>query len=441
MREEDFRYVIGGWRVDRIPEAIPRGVELPSSPNQIVSVSGPRRAGKTYLLYHTIKRLLDVVPPSNILYVDFEHERLRNLDALDLETMLKVFYEMNSPKRDSPVYLFLDEVQGVRDWSKWVRRIHEQDRWVKLYVSGSSSKLLSGEISTELRGRSVDYVVLPFSFPEFLRAKRVELEDPRKLLYREERGLALSLLEEYLKYGGFPEVVLEGSPELKQRILASYYQAILYRDIIERNRVGDPLLLESFISQCVANHSKYVSISKLYNHLRGLGFHFRKSRLFDFLEYARTSYMLIPVEIFSHSIRRRSQFPKKMYTVDTGLIYASHADTNMGRLMENAVLVELARRSQFFTAYQVYYWKEYGRAQGLEVDFVLKRASKIEELIQVTYASDPGQIGRNETRAVEAASKELRCDKKTVITWDLYREDTGVTFKPLWLWLLESVDK
>ncbi|MEM3166679.1 MAG: AAA family ATPase [Candidatus Methanomethylicia archaeon] len=166
MREEDFKIVLSEWYVKILPKLIERELKIPLDTNMIISIIGPRQAGKTYRMYQLIREVSNNVPRSNILYIDFEHERLRNLDANHLEDMMKIFYQIFSPIDDEPIYLFLDEIQNVRDWDKWVRRIYNSNRF-KIFISGSSSKLSSREIATTLRGRSIDYVILPFSFREF----------------------------------------------------------------------------------------------------------------------------------------------------------------------------------------------------------------------------------------------------------------------------------
>jgi len=195
MRETDFKIVFAEWKTISLPSLIERDVKIPSVPEEIVSITGPRQAGKTYRIFQTVKELISKnFPQDNILYINFEHQRLRNLDANDLEDMLKIFYQMFSPDKNLPVYLFLDEIQNVKDWDKWTRRIYDSRRY-KIFISGSSSKLSSKEIATSLRGRNIDFTILPFSFKEFLRAEGFKIKDLETLAYLEERGEILKLTE------------------------------------------------------------------------------------------------------------------------------------------------------------------------------------------------------------------------------------------------------
>ena len=436
MREKDFQYVISKWMASDLPSLVKRNVRLPIKTKPIVSIIGPRRAGKTYIMYQTIKALLENVSKNNILYIDFENERLRNLDANDMRDMLKVFYMLFNPVENEHIYLFLDEIHVVRDWDKWVRRIHDAGKY-HIYISGSSSKLLSEEISTTLRGRSIDYVILPFSYTEFLHTRNYHIENVDILGYMEERGRILGLLNEYIEFGGYPEIVLEKDKNIKLRLLRSYYNAIFYRDIIERYSVKSPSLLDTFLRYCLTNHSKYISVSKAYNYIKTLGYKVGKATLIDYLKYAEEAFLLFPVEIYSYFIKDRKQYPRKIYAVDPGIIKALEIDTNMGRLMENIVYIELLRRRLSKHPFQIYYWRD--KLQK-EVDFLIKRGLNIEELIQVTYASSIDEVSRREIRGLLKAGQELKCRSLRIITWDYEDkrifDGERIWFTPLWKWLL-----
>ncbi len=438
MRDDDFRAVLIKWKVQEIPETFNREIEAPLDTRKIISIVGPRRAGKTYLMFILIKKLAKRLKKDNILYVNFEDERLRNLDARDLETMIKIYYEIFKPEGDKPVYFFLDEIQNVKDWDKWVRRIHDEGKY-RLYLSGSSSKLLSREISTSLRGRNIDVVVFPLSFREFLKIKGITFKKELLKYLEEERGKILRYLKEYIEFGGFPEVVLEDE-KIKEKILESYYNAIFYRDLVERFRIRNISAFEEFTRYCLSNHAKYLSISKAYSYLKSLGFKIGKAKLLDYMRYYNEIFFIFPLEIFSYSIKDKKQYPKKIYVVDNGLIRVSKVETSLSRLMENTVFLELLRRSEIFNKFQVFYWKEYGKAEGKEVDFVLKEGTKVKELVQVTYASTREEVKDREVSSLIKASKELKTKKLMIITWDYEGtekiDNKKIEFIPLWKWLL-----
>ena len=307
---EDFKYVIANSDINTLPEIIPRDISIPLNVKQIITIIGPRRSGKTFLMFETIKKLLKSVNKSNILYINFEHERLRNVKALDLKDMFKAFYEPCSPTQDSLIYLFLDEIQNVEEWSVWLRRIQDTGKF-RIYVSGSSSKLLSREIATELRGRSIEFIVLPFSFQEFIALKAYNIDNIKILSYKEEHGKLLRILKEYMELGGYPEVVLETNDMIRNKILESYHNTIIYKDIAERSRIKSVSMIETFMDFAISYYSKYLSMTKIYNYLRGIGYKIRKQSLFDILKTAQDAFVLFPIEIFSHKAKIESSILKR----------------------------------------------------------------------------------------------------------------------------------
>lgn len=179
---------------------------------------------------------------------------------------------------EKPLFLFLDEIQNVRDWDKWVRRLHDERRF-RIFITGSSSKLLGREIATSLRGRCLSYILYPFSFAEFLRAKGRLPESLAEIQYSGERGEMLRLQREYLEFGGFPEVVLERDEETKRRLLSSYFETIFYRDIVERYGVKNLALLNDFLRYAINNFSSYLSLSKVERYFKSTGIRCSKKTL------------------------------------------------------------------------------------------------------------------------------------------------------------------
>jgi predicted AAA+ superfamily ATPase len=437
-RKEDFKIVLREWKEKKLPEIVEREIKIPMELNQIAAIIGPRRAGKTYQMFSTIKALMEKgISKENILYVNFEHERLSNLKAEDMRELIEVYYELFKPEKR--IYLFLDEIQKVENWEAWVRRIHESKEYY-IYISGSSSKLLSKEIATQLRGRSIDFIIFPFSFREFLKAKKFEISDINSFRYSEKFGKLLALLREYLEFGAYPEVVLESSEEIKIKILRSYYNTIFYRDLVDRFRIDNLSLLDIFLKYCLKNVAKYFSVSKTYNYLKSIGYKCSKQTLLDYLEFSRNVFFLFPIEIFSYSLKERRQYPRKMYVVDNGIITAIYPETKeeISKLMENVVAIELLRRGELNEKFEVYYWKEYGKKN--EVDFVIKKGFDVHQLIQVTYASSKDEVEKREVKALIKASELLKCRDLLMITWDYEDEmeikNKKIIFKPLWKWLL-----
>ncbi len=432
-RLEDFKFVISNWMTHKIPYVMERYIKLPADTSMIVSVTGPRRAGKTFLLYDTILKLEKFVPVENILYINFEHERLRNLDANDLSDIIVAYYEVSRNNKEFPVYLFLDEIQTVKDWHKWINRIYESKNF-RIYISGSSSKLLSRELSTELRGRSVDYLLLPLSFQEFLMFNKIQVDTDNInfLIYNEKHGELNKFLMEYIKYGGFPEVIL--NPDLRDKILISYIQTIIIKDVGERFKI-EPSVLSNFFDYAINLYSKYISGGKIYNYLKTLNYKISREFPLNLIEYFKEVFALFEVEINSRSFKSGKQSPRKLYIVDSGIIYMKNSKLEYGRLMENCIFLELYRRSVATTKFKINYWKEYGKSDGKEVDFVLKYMDGSRELINVTYAMSHDDIKPRGIDSLFKAEKDLGISRLTVITWD-YFEKGKINFIPLWYWLV-----
>jgi predicted AAA+ superfamily ATPase len=426
LSTEDFRVVVAEWVSSMIPQVKKRDLELPLNPSNIISVLGPRRAGKTSILYGTISRLLAKgVPRSNILYIDFEHPKLPILKASDLDNMLVAFYELSKPDNSIPLYLFLDEIQNVQDYGRWFRRRLN----AKFFVSGSTFRLSSRNVAEELRGRSVDYVVYPLSFREYLNFKAVHasFDRPEMILYSEEmRGTILSALRDYLRFGGYPEVALLKEQSEKVRLLRSYFNSVVVRDFA----FLEPSLAEPLAKFIIQNYAGYFSINRIYAYLKSLGHSLGKERVLRLIDAGLESFFFFPLELFAKSERKRQINLKKLYIVDTGYHAALGYEFSIGRSMENAVMLELKRREK-----EVYYWKEYGKSEGREVDFVVSKNFSAEELIQVTYSSDG--IRSREIEALKKAGEEMGARTMKLITWDEHGELEGVKLVPLWYWLLQ----
>ncbi len=231
----DFKYLLTLWKERQMPEIINRDIKINLSKKKIVTIAGVRRSGKTSLMFQCIKDLLNKgIKKENIIYIDFENERLINTHAEDLDNLLIANIELFRSEGD--IYLFLDEIQNINYWDKWVRKIYNMEKYY-IIITGSSSKLLSSEIATSLAGRNITYMVYPFSFNEFINAKHISIDTTKK--YSIEKGIILKELNEFLNYGSFPEMAFINNENTKIEILSSYFDAIFYKDIIRRYNVRE----------------------------------------------------------------------------------------------------------------------------------------------------------------------------------------------------------
>ncbi|HIH60098.1 MAG TPA: AAA family ATPase, partial [Ferroplasma sp.] len=244
-----FRNIISEWLLKDIPQAKKRDITIPLDSSKIITIAGPRRSGKTYLLFSTINNLLKNEPKNNILYINFEDERLLNVQIGDLENIIPIFYELANPDKEKNIYLFFDEIQNIEYWEKYIRRIYDSFQY-KIYLSGSSSKLLGREISTSLRGRSIEYIITPLTFKEYMEFNGKEYSN--LIGFADQRGYLLSELNNYFTYGGYPEVVLEKNNDMKLKILKSYYNTTFSMDMGEHFNISEIGVLDAFMKYLIS---------------------------------------------------------------------------------------------------------------------------------------------------------------------------------------------
>ena len=325
-------------------------------------------------------------------------------------------------------------MHNIPNWSKWLRRVYDNQD-IKIFVSGSSSRMSEKEIPTELRGRFLEIKIFPLSFLEFLKFKKLDF-DFKILDYSEkERPLILKALSEYIIFGGLPEIVLIDENK-KFELAQSYYSTVIKRDIVERYKIKNEESLKALIKLLL--NSKEYSISKSYNTLKSLGYEIGKSTLQKYISYIESSYFAFNISIFSYKIKDQMQYPKKIYFVDNSFInsISTKFSNDFGRLYENIVAIELRRKRK-----ECYYWKN---TEKEEVDFILKNNSKIEQLIQVCYDISEPDTKRREIRALLKASKDLKCKNLLIINQNYFGEEEvewfgingKINFIPLWKWLL-----
>lgn len=409
------------------PDIIQRDIYYPLDIplDRAVVFSGPRRSGKTYLMYMGIKALLERNEDKNsILYVNFEDSRLLGAVSQDLNTLLEVLFEIY-PDRNKKTWVFLDEIQLIPDWERFVRTLVDMEN-VNVFVTGSSSKLMSKEIATSMRGRSLTYNVYPFSFAEVLKAAKLEYEE---YLSSAQRGEIIQKLEDYVRYGGFPETVRYR--EEWDRILSEIVDVTIFRDIVERYDVKNIKMLKLFLNAIF--NSKEFSIHKFYNFLKSQGMKVSKNTLYTYFGYFEDSFIVFPLKRFSYSYKNIESSISKIYLVDNGLL-SLQGIRDYGRLIENIVFIELKRRNKG----DMFYYKS---TSGLEIDFIIKEGKKVTELIQVCYTLDDFMTKEREVKALLKGSEELKCDNLLVITWDYEAVEIvsgkNIIYVSLYKWLLD----
>lgn len=420
------------WKERQLPEVKPRENDLTKYLNQktskIVAVTGFRRVGKTYLVFDLIKKLLNDKDREQVVYINFEDERI----PAQKDFLSKLLPTAEQTFEKNIEYLFLDEVQNIPDWSKWLRRIHDQTN-IKIFVTGSSSKLSSREIPTELRGRNLEEKVFPLSFKEYLNFKDVSL-DLNSIPYSStQKNKVLKNLDQYLREGGLPEVVLE-EPPLRREIIQQYYRSVVNRDVVERFNVKNEKALEEILLLLL--NSKMYSISKLYKNLKSSQTKIGKETIAKYISHIEASYFLYSLPIFSYKIKDQMQYPRKTYFIDNGFLTALSTDfsPNWGKLYENLVFTHLLKDNK---EKEVFYWQN---QQKEEVDFIIKEKTRIKKLIQVCYNIENEETKEREIKALLKAKRQLQSGNMVIITKDYEdqekHKDNKIEFIPLYKWLL-----
>ncbi len=412
-----------------------RDARLPAVPGKAHSVIGMRRAGKTTFLYQLRGDRCAILPPERSLYLSFDDDRLAGIGSEQLGYLLEEFYRQYPALRGSEIVSwFLDEIQLVPGWERFVRRVLDTER-CEIVVSGSSARMLSREVHTSLRGRGMATVIRPFSFREFLRHRG---EEPPAGSWRPtpvERSRVEMRFREYLADGGFPEGQGIAAAD-RIELLQGYVDTVLFRDVVERYRISQVEALRWLVRHCLRNPAGSMSAHRLHRDLRAQGHGVAKDAVHAMLAHLTDAFLISAVPLASDSERQRNSNPRKIYPADPGLIRAFDASgrANPGHALETAVFNELARRNA-----EVGYVRT---ADGLEVDFRVRYPEIGEELIQVCAdASDPTTLAR-ELRALSAAPAGHRRTTRRLLILEHDAAPragvSGVLVQPAYEWMLAA---
>ncbi len=416
-----------------VPELTERSIRLAMLPGKADVVVGMRRSGKTYLLLQHLRALLAAgVSRAQTLHVSFEDERLQPMTTADLSRLMDAFYRSDPKARAGEIWLLFDEIQNVPGWERFVRRLLDEGR-ARFVLTGSSAKLLSKEIATSLRGRSIATEVLPFSFEEFVRhsGRELPVRWPPPAPKRAELEQALA---GYLDVGGFPEVQ-RLDDETRARVLQEYVDVVLFRDVVERHHLSNTVALRQLVRRLLRSPAGKFSVHRVHGDMRSQGVEIGKESVHEMLAHLEDAYLLFTVAIDATSERRRASNPRKVYLVDPALARAVtvRGDVDVGHRLENLVYLELRRRGGEI-AYHV-------TDSGREIDFVVERRDRDAELVQVTTSLRDPKTRAREVDALEEALRAGRAPSGTIVTLhemeNLNLGDRPVRVVPAWRWLAE----
>jgi predicted AAA+ superfamily ATPase len=386
---------------------------------EVLALTGVRRSGKTTFMHLLIRKLLKEIDAKQIMYVNLEDP---TFEEVALEQIYQGYEALMMPGDEQ--FLFLDEVQNKEGWEKWVKKMYDSGKKLKITVTGSNSSLLKSEFAAYLAGRNLTYEVHPLSFRERLAFNDVAFKTEAEIL--NSRPAIIHHLESYVKFGGYPEVVLENDEKMKFTLLKEYFSAILSRDILTRYDVKERGKLEKLAVYLLTNPSHEISAKSL---SKIVDLNIRTVQ--EYLGHLEDVYLFFFVNHFSYSLKAQYTYPRKAYCVDTGMNNAVsfRFSSDAGHLMENIVYLKLRNMGE------VYYWK----SRDADIDFVLMQEKKVTQLIQSCYNLDEEKTRKREINSLLKAMEHFKIDHGTIITWETEGAEKidgkNVYYVPLWKWL------
>lgn len=435
LGDDELYSILADWNVWHKDQDI--GVSRPAyldrlasliTSGQVTVITGARRSGKSFLLKQLAARLIQQgVAKENILMVNFEDPRFIELDVELLERLVKV-YQARVLRAGKP-YIFLDEIQNVRNWEKWVRMYHELDK-ATLVITGSNSKLLSGELATVLTGRHMDLTVYPLSFSEYLDFSGVNQTDRANL----DHTKLLNYYRQYLTYGGLPGIF---QTQEKDAYLLNYYSDIVEKDLLKRYKIRKADKFKALLKFYISNVAGMTTLRSAGNFL-GLN----SSTVERFSGYFEEAFIASFVSQFSFKYKEQLKSPRKIYPIDTGLanVVGFQFSQNLGKMTEAIVFLQLLRDKQFTTASEIYYWKD---RSGNEVDFLVRTKETVTRLIQVCWDVSNPLTKKRETGALTKAMKEFSLARGVIVTenyegTEVDKNGAEIIYIPIWQWLLRE---
>lgn len=401
-----------------------RRLDIPLETDKIVCFIGVRRCGKTHLMFHAIQALRKKHKRENLVYLNFEDDRIFPLGLEGLSLFPEAYYELFPDKKNEKVYFFFDEIQNVANWEKFIRRLYDTEN-CRIFLSGSSSSLLSSEIASSLRGRSLSIEVFPLSFGEFLDFKDI---DPN-IYSAAAKPQIMHAFQEYLEYGGFPELPFMDE-QYKRPNLQEYIDLIIYRDLIERYGVSNNYLLKYLVKYCYTNIATLLSLNKLFNDFKSQGLQLSKNTLYNYMGHLEDAYAVFSLPKMSKSLAEQRKNPQKIYSVDVGFKAAVSHELDYGHRFENIVFLHLRRLYP-----EIFYWK--GKQ---EIDFAFYKNGAL-KLVNVAYdLSDPKTMSR-EISGLSEGMKEHGLKESVLINSEMERlvevDVNKIYIFPLYKWLLQ----
>ncbi len=423
-KKQLLKQIIRDFHLNENFDVKPRNIQPPIDTKKIITLIGVRRCGKTSIFYHMINQLIEKIEKTKILFLNFEDERFElNSDELDL--ILQAYMELYPSYKLSECYFFFDEIQNIPNWEKFIRRMYDTIS-KNIFITGSNSKLLSSEIATSLRGRTLNFEIFPLSFKEYLSFKDIEVD------FYSSKSLAFikNAQESFLKNGSFPETLFL-EEIYANKTLQEYFNVLLYKDLAERYNITNTVALKFFLKRIISSSTKQISINKIFNELKSSGIKIGKNTLYEFLEYVQNIYLALTLQKYDNSLINKELGEKKIYSIDIGLNNATEFrfSDDIGKSLENAVFLELKRKE-----FDIYYY----RTSKSECDFLIFDKNTISDVIQVTFDMSDENTKSREIKGLIEACKNFDLKSGTIINFDSEDEliENGIKIKiiPFYKW-------
>jgi len=409
-----------------------RDDELPLNSQSIVTIVGVRRCGKSSRMQLTINALVEKgLSPEAVLWVGFDDERLAGMTVSELDEVLEAYRELYPTQDLKDVFMFFDEIQLIDNWELFVMRVFKS-YCKNIFVSGSNAKMLSQEIATTLRGWSIEEKTYPLSFKEYCQFTGTKTHH----LTEQETTILRLKWNEYCMESAFPEIVLTELKSLRDKKLQSYFDAMLFRDLVERHNISNTGVLRYFIKRLMNNLTKPTSINAIYNDIKSQGFKISKDNLYLWADFVCECFMFLRISKYTPSLIEEQQSLRKYYFIDNGLrqaVLLPQSDDN-GKLLENAVLLHLNRRLQPFDKITYY-------SDTKECDFIVQHEQQVKALYQVCWDIQDTITRQREIDGIIEASKMTQCDNLFIITHDnediIIQNGKTINIVPAWKWMME----
>ncbi len=410
-----------------------RRADFTALPGKATVCMGVRRSGKSTFMHQWMARLeAEGVARENIVWINFVDDRLHFLETRGLGLVAEAYYSLYPGKKGSEtVHFFFDEIQAIPQWESFVDRLMRTEK-CEVYITGSSARMLSKEIATQMRGRSLSWELFPFSFAECLDAKGVGSKPPYS---GRNRLIVQSLFEDYWRSGGFPEVQ-NLSDAMRTKVHQEYFQTILYRDLVERHDISHPKAIKDLAHHLIDNAGSLYSINSLFGSLKAQGHKLQKAHVGQYIDWMEDCYFLFSVRLFDASLNRSNANPKKIFCVDHAMVrsISSGILTNSGHLLENMVFASMRREGG-----EIFYYRT---KSGKEVDFIRLRDRSRRQLVQVCETLVDPRTRKRELAALVEAMTECGLSEGVIVTRSesetLETPAGTVRVVPAWTFLLEE---